>query len=54
MKLEALAYEKVSLLKAIESEVFEFSIVDGKLVPKNRKYWETHDDGTTPVYLRLE
>lgn len=38
-KLEALAYEKVLLLKEIESEVFEFSTVDGKLIPKNRKYW---------------
>jgi len=38
-KLEALAYEKVLLLKEIESEVFKFSSVDGKLVPENRKYW---------------
>lgn len=53
-KLEALAYEKVSLLKEIESEVFEFSVVDGKLVPKNRKYWTLQTNGTVPVFLRLE
>ena len=53
-KLETLAYEKVSLLKEIESEVFEFSVIDGKLVPKNRKYWTLQANGTVPVFLRLE
>lgn len=54
LKLEALAYKKVSLLKEIESEVFKFSIVDGKLVPENRKYWEVQPNGTVPVFLRLD
>jgi hypothetical protein len=53
-KLEALAYEKVTILKEIESEVFKFSIVDGKLVPENRKYWSVQPNGTVPVFLRLE
>ncbi len=53
-KLEALAYEKVAILKEIESEVFKFSIVDGKLVPENRKYWSVQANGTVPVFLRLE
>lgn len=53
-KLEALAHEKVSLLKEIESEVFDFSVVDGKLVPKNKKYWAVQPNGTVPVYLRLD
>ena len=53
-KLEALAYEKISLLKEIESEVFKFSIVDGKLVPENRKYWAVQPNGTVPVFLRLD
>jgi len=53
-KLEALAYEKVLLLKEIESEVFKFSIVDGKLVPENRKYWVLQQNGTVPVFLKLE
>ncbi|MFH1628722.1 MAG: hypothetical protein ABIE47_08365 [Pseudomonadota bacterium] len=43
-KLESLAYKKVSLLKKIESEVFKFSIVDGKLVPENRKYWAVQSE----------
>jgi hypothetical protein len=53
-KLAALAYEKVLLLKEIESEVFKFSIVDGKLVPENRKYWALQPNSTIPVYLRLD
>lgn len=53
-KLEALAYEKVLLLKQIESEVFKFSIVDGKLVPENRKYWAVQPNGTVPVFFRLD
>jgi hypothetical protein len=53
-KLEALAYEKILLLKEIESEIFEFSVVDGKLVPANRKYWVPQQNGTVPVFLKLE
>jgi len=52
--LEALACEKVLLLKEIESEVFKFSIVDGKLVPENRTYWVLQQNGTVPVFLKLE
>jgi hypothetical protein len=53
-KLETLAYEKILLLKEIESEVFAFSFVDGKLVPECRKYWALQEDGTVPVFLKLE
>ena len=53
-KLEALAYEKVLLLKEIEAEVFKFSIVDGKLLPENRKYWDVQSNGKVPVFLKLE
>jgi hypothetical protein len=53
-KLEALAYQKVSLMKEVESEVFKFTVVDGKLVPENRKYWSVQPNGTVPVFLRLD
>ncbi len=53
-KLEDFAYDKVLLLKEIESEVFKFSIVDGKIVPKNIKYWDLRENGTAPVFLKLE
>jgi len=53
-KLEEIAYEKVLLLKEVESEIFKFSIIDGKLVPENKKYWELQQNGTIPVFLKLE
>jgi len=53
-KLEVLAYEKVSLLKEIESEIFKFSVVDGRLVPENSKYWNLQPNGTAQVFLRLD
>lgn len=53
-KLEVTAYEKVSLLKEIESEVFKFSIVNGRLVPENSKYWNLQPNGTAQVFLRLD
>lgn len=53
-KLELIAYEKVLLLKEIESEIFKFSHVDGKLIPENKKYWDLQEDGTIPVFLKLD
>lgn len=52
--LEALAYEKVMLLKEIESEIFEFTIVDGELVPENKNYWLLQQNSTVPVFLKIE
>lgn len=53
-KLEEFAYQEVLLLKEIESEIFKFSVVDGKLVPENKKYWVLQQNGTIPVFLKLE
>lgn len=53
-KLEEISYEKVLLLKEIESEIFKFSLKDGKLIPENKKYWELQENGTIPVFLKLE
>jgi hypothetical protein len=53
-KLEKIAYEKALLLKEIESEIFKFSFVDGKLLPENKKYWSVQKNGTVPVFLKLE
>jgi hypothetical protein len=53
-KLEKISYEKIFLLKEIESEIFKFSTKDGKLIPKNKKYWQLQKDGTVPVFLKLE
>ena len=53
-KLETIAYEKILLLKEIESEIFAFSNIDGKLAPKNKKYWDLQKNGTVPVYLKID
>jgi len=54
-KLEEISYEKVLLLKEIESEIFKFSLnKDGKLIPENKKYWELSENGTIPSFLKLE
>ena len=54
IKLEKISYEKVLLLKEIESEIFKFSLKNGKLIPENKKYWELQKNGTIPVFLKLE
>jgi len=53
-KLEEIAYEKVLLLKEIESEIFKFSFINGSLIPENKKYWKLQKNGTVPVFLKLE
>jgi len=53
-KLEEISYEKVLLLKEIESEIFKFSLKNGKLIPENKKYWELQEGGTIPVFLKLK
>jgi len=51
--LEELAREKTRLLVEVEREVFRFTIVDGKINPENRKYWDISSD-QMEVFLRLE
>jgi hypothetical protein len=53
-KLETLAYEKVVLLKEIESEVFRVSVADGSIDPKNTKYWVLLHSGTAPESQKPE
>jgi len=53
-KLEDLAYSKILLLKDIESEIFKFSYVDGKIKPDKAKYWDIQENGTIPIYLKLD
>ncbi len=53
-RLEEIAYEKVLLLKEIESEIFAFSVIEGRLAPKNNKYWGVQQNGSVPVYLKLD
>ena len=54
-KLEEISYEKVLLLKEIESEIFKFSFdKNGKFIPENKKYWGLNKNGTIPGFLKLE
>jgi hypothetical protein len=47
-----MAIEKLNLLTDVEKEIFAFTIVEGKLVPTNRKYWDI-DGEFAKVYIRL-
>ena len=49
--LEALAKEKVELLKNVEAEIFHFTIIDGRIAPKQPKYWNINGN-KADVYLR--
>ncbi len=50
-KLEKMAKEKLGILQQIESDIFGFTIVEGKIKPINLKYWDIDGD-TAPVFIR--
>lgn len=52
-KLESMAKTRLDLLSKIESEIFNFKIVDGKISPTNPKYWDIKGN-TATVYLRCD
>ena len=52
-KLQDIAKSKIVTLHKIESEVFEFAIKDGAILPKYPKYWDIKD-GLINVFLRFE
>lgn len=37
--LEELAMEKIRLLGGVVSEVFSYTVVNGKIIPEQPKYW---------------
>lgn len=49
-----LAKQNLQALAAVEREIFAVNIEQGKLLPKQPKYWDVQKDGTVPVFLRLE
>lgn len=51
--LENLAKEKACLLVEVESQIFEFSVANGRITPKYPKYWKI-SGGQAEVFLRLE
>lgn len=48
-----LANQNLQALAAVEREIFGVNIEQGKLLPKQPKYWDVQKDGTVPVSLRL-
>ena len=50
-QLERRALECLNAIYSIESELFAYDLVDGKIVPKHPKYWPAKD-GQLSVYLR--
>ena len=51
-ELEALAKEALDHLATVEGEIFAFDFDEGKLTPKNPRYWDVRPNGTTTIYLR--
>jgi uncharacterized protein YutE (UPF0331/DUF86 family) len=49
-----LAKQNIQDIATIEKDIFEVSFDNGKLVPKQPKYWDVQEGGTVPVFLRLE
>lgn len=50
--IEQLAKSNLDDLSIVESEIFAFSFVEGKLFPKTPLYWDVQDDGTVSVSVR--
>ncbi len=48
-----LAKQNLQSLAVVEREIFGVNIEQGKLLPKQPKYWDVQKDGTVPVFLRL-
>lgn len=51
---QELAKSNLQNLAVIEKEIFGADFKDGKLVPHQAQYWDIGNDGTAPVFLRLE
>jgi len=49
-----LAKQNIQDIATIEKGIFEVTFDNGKLLPKQPKYWDVQKDGTVPVFLRLE
>ncbi len=50
--IKDIAKRNIEDICLIEKELFDCTFADGKLRPKQRKYWDISDDGTMEVLLR--
>jgi hypothetical protein len=51
---EELAKRNLQDLATVEKEILGVDFKDGKLVPRHPQYWDVAQDGTVPVFLRLD
>jgi hypothetical protein len=47
-----LAQQNVTDLATLERELFDVTFDNGKMIPKQPKYWDLQPDGTAKVFLR--
>lgn len=50
---QQLAQRNLQVLAVVEQEVFAVDKKDGKLIPRQPKYWDVQEDGTVQAFLRL-
>lgn len=50
--VQAIAKRNIEDIASIETEIFEHSYLDGKISPKQEKYWDVTPQGTILVNLR--
>lgn len=53
VEVERLTAAALADLAAIEGEIFGCDLVDGRLRPKQPRYWNLQADGTVPAFLRM-
>lgn len=51
---QELAQQNLKCLSTIEKEIFGHNYNNGAIVPHQPRYWDINQNGTTPVFLRLE
>ena len=49
-----LAQQNLKYLSTIEKEIFDYKNNNGAIAPTQPKYWDIQNDGTAPVFLRLD
>jgi len=53
IQFPVLSKTNLQSLAVIEGEIFGVDVIEGKLHPRQPRYWDIQNDGTVPVFLRL-
>lgn len=55
LDFQDLARRNLKYLAVIEGEIFGITVAKGgKMLPHQPKYWDLNDDGSVPVFLRID